>query len=196
MKNRQRGLGVFDFILWGAIAAAVFGLYVGINNALKDHYVGPEKVKWEREKAKLNSDKETLAADKDRALEANASLEEQFSAFRKVHNDQIRHWSDAYDEALKKRGGRDKETEVLRGQIALDKFNYIVALGKPDGGFSCDQLDTVFLEEAKRKVKYYGGANTGPVTPAKNGSGVRLAEPPTPAPAMERPVNPLTKGTK
>lgn len=188
MKSRQRGFGIIDFVMYAAIALAALGFVAGVNSALKHHYVDPEKVEWDKAKAVLNRDIEVHKGNEAACRASNVTLKKDFDEFREKKNKEVEDAKTEAEKAKANRAARDKANAPRVQQNSMELFNMITSLGKPDGGLSCDQLDAVLLEEAKRRQKFYGPAEPMPVQP--NTSGLRIAEPPTERP---KPLNPLVR---
>ncbi len=185
--NRQRGI-VADLIMYGVLAAAAIGVLAWGNNAAKHHYVDPELAKWNREKATLLGNVKSAEADVKTCTAANKSLDEQFTTFRAVHDAQIKAAVDLDKQQRASRATTEKANAPRLQQNSMELFNIITALGKPDGGLSCDAMDAALLDEAKRRQTYYGPASAAPAT----SGGIRIAEPPaTATPVRPPPVNPL-----
>lgn len=182
---KQRGDIVLDLIIGLAGVAVVTGLLAWGNSALKDHYVGPERVKWEREKAVLVGNVKSAETDVSTCKSANTSLQGQFDTFIATHNAQVEAAAELDKRQRGNRVAAEKANAPKLADLAMEKFNLITTLGKPDGGITCDQLDALLLETSKRRAKFYGDAPAVVAPPA----GLRVTEP-TPS---ERPkaVNPL-----
>lgn len=100
-------------------------------------------------------------ADRDKAVLANRSLDEQFTAFRRQHDESVKALAKESERIVYVKQAATKEAQPKLEQIALDKFNLIVSLGKGNG-ISCDQLDAALLEEARKRQRDYGKASAAP----------------------------------
>lgn len=174
--NRQRGSALFDLLLYGGIALVAVGVLAGVNAGLKSHYVGPEKAKWDKERGVLVGNRQSLEGDLRTCGNANKSLGDQFDTFREQHNAQVLASVELDKKQRADRAANEKAKAPLLAQNSMELFDIITSLGKPDGGLTCDQLDTKLLDEAKRRQKYYGPATTPPTA-----NGLRITEPPAPA---------------
>lgn len=192
--NRQRGifaLGLIGSVIaYAVMAGVVVGVLAGVNAGLKSHYVAPEKAKWDKEKGALVADNNTLKANQATCLAANVTLKRDHDQFVADHNKGVQDAKDESDRQKARRVAAEKAAAPKLADLAMEKFNRIAALGKPDGGISCDQMDTLLLDTAKRRAKFYGEEPVVPTTPA----GALNLRVPAPAPA-ERPkaVNPLVR---
>lgn len=185
--KRQRGFlgfSVVELVMYGALIVGLLGVAAWGNNLLKHHYVDPAQAKWNAEKASLLATSRSFETDLNTAKAANASLQGQFDTFIATHNAQIEAAADLDKQQRANRAASEKAAAPKMADLAMEKFNLITSLGKPDGGISCDQMDTLLLETAKRRAKFYGEA-----PPTQPAGGLRLTEPtPTERP---KPVNPL-----
>lgn len=185
MKTRQRGDIVLDLII-GIGGVAIIGVvYAWGNSALKHHYVDPERIEWNREKATLVGNVKSAEADVKTCSVANDSLKSQFDTFISIHNKQV---EDAVVLDKLQRGNRaaaEKVNAPKLADLAMEQFNLIIQLGKPDGGITCDQSDSMLLETAKRRAKFYGEV---PTAAAPAAGVLRLTEP---APERPKVTNPL-----
>ncbi len=173
--NRQRGV-IADLILYGVIAVAAIGVLAGINAGLKSHYLGPATAKWEQEKARL-------VASNDSCVAANTSLQATHDAFVAAKNKEVDDARKEYETLKAKRAANDKAKAPQLAQIAADREGLVTSLNKPDGGVSCDQLDSMLLDVAKQRARDFGFADWTP----PNAGGIKIQSP------RDKPVNPLAR---
>lgn len=183
--NRQRGSILFDALLYGGIAVVALGALAGANSWLKDHYVAPERTKWDREKGTLLTTQRSYETDLNTCSTANASLQGQFDTFLATHNAQVQAQADLDKQQRSARVAREKANEPRLQQNTTELLSLVASLSKPAGGLSCEQMDAALLETAKQRQHDYGSAST----PATAGGGIRIAEPPE----RPTPINPLVR---
>ena len=123
---------------------------------------------------------DVVKKDRDTAVAANVSLGAQFGTFRAIHNQQVEALHADYAATQANKTAVASSVKPRLDQIALDKFNLIVALGKADDGITCDQLDTMLLDVAKQRQRDYG-----PASQPADASAVRISSP-APATGRER----------
>lgn len=200
--NRQRGflgLAMGQLILYGALAVGAVVLLAMVNSWLKSHYTA-DYVPLMAACTEANNGKKLspsgcaagirfLVTDKTTCIAANKSLDEQFTTFRNVHNAQIEAARLASVQQKATRAAAEKAAAPRIAQNSMELFNMVVALGKPDGGLSCDQLDAALLETARQRQKFYGPA-TAPTTPA-GALNIREPAPKAVTPDRPPPTNPL-----
>lgn len=196
--KRQRGFGLLELALLAGGAVFVMGVVYWIDVSRQNIGAAKQIAKYapviEQCKAMGNEDPAKCAVairaaitGRDTCLAANKSLDDQFAAFRKQHNEEIEAAHAEYKNAQARKAQAVTANAPRLADLAMEKFNLITSATKGEG-MTCAEFDAAALEEAKRKFKFYGPA----AMPEAPKGGLRVVDEPAPAmPTRPPAVNPL-----